>query len=296
MRTKITAWRVGIHAAFLGGLVALGCGGSQSKGEFPTRADLIDLTAAPPPTKIKVGNGVDVGAWQLTGPLPEAIDDVVEDGSTPWGRAALDAAAARPGVVLATRAMGCAARESASFLVAQGALPGRAVSRFIAGRCGVPTSYLRAGSVTLPGIPPGKSDAEVWAAMQGDVAKIAQSMGPGLSFLGVGFARSGDHAGAVLVTAERHARLERAPLVQAEGSVVLRGELLRPAAHIPQQHFHRPLAYRVTAACAELGIGRTKFYELLRDGQLRRIKLGKITLIDGHSLRSLLGGEVQTSE
>lgn len=52
------------------------------------------------------------------------------------------------------------------------------------------------------------------------------------------------------------------------------------------------LTYTVGNACALSGLGRTKIFELLRDGTLRRIKVGDRTLIGGASFRALLGAEV----
>src|SRR5262245_2126588 len=114
MRTDITARHHGIAALILPCLLSVGCSAQQARSEFPTRVELAELGASPKPARLKVGNDVDVGAWKLIGPLPDAVDDAPEDGSTPWGRAALNAAATRPGVLLATKAMGCAARESTS--------------------------------------------------------------------------------------------------------------------------------------------------------------------------------------
>lgn len=55
-----------------------------------------------------------------------------------------------------------------------------------------------------------------------------------------------------------------------------------------QQPAHA-LAFTVGAASELSGLGKTKLYELLRDGTLRRIKVGDRTLIGGDSLRALLG-------
>lgn len=49
------------------------------------------------------------------------------------------------------------------------------------------------------------------------------------------------------------------------------------------------LTFTVQAASELSGLGKTKLYELLRDGKLRRIKVGDRTLIGGDSLRALLG-------
>jgi len=51
------------------------------------------------------------------------------------------------------------------------------------------------------------------------------------------------------------------------------------------------LTFTVQAASELSGLGKTKLYELLKDGKLRRIKVGDRTLIGGDSLRALLGIE-----
>ena len=57
-----------------------------------------------------------------------------------------------------------------------------------------------------------------------------------------------------------------------------------------QQPAHA-LTFTVQSASELSGIGKTKLYELLREGKLRRIKVGDRTLIGGDSLRALLGIE-----
>jgi excisionase family DNA binding protein len=51
------------------------------------------------------------------------------------------------------------------------------------------------------------------------------------------------------------------------------------------------LAVRVRDACRVTGIGRSKLYELIKDGHLRTIKVGAITLIPMAELRKFLGLE-----
>lgn len=51
------------------------------------------------------------------------------------------------------------------------------------------------------------------------------------------------------------------------------------------------LTYTVGDACALSGLGRTKIFELLKDGTLRRVKVGDRTLIGGASFRALLGAD-----
>ena len=49
-----------------------------------------------------------------------------------------------------------------------------------------------------------------------------------------------------------------------------------------------PLTVTVASARKALGIGTTKLYELIGEGQLRTIKLGRRTLIRTDSIRALV--------
>jgi excisionase family DNA binding protein len=48
------------------------------------------------------------------------------------------------------------------------------------------------------------------------------------------------------------------------------------------------LAVSVSDACRLIGIGRTKVYELIKEGRLQTVKLGRRTVIKVDSIRSLL--------
>jgi excisionase family DNA binding protein len=50
-----------------------------------------------------------------------------------------------------------------------------------------------------------------------------------------------------------------------------------------------PLTVRVPEACRITGIGRSKLYELIRDGKIRTIKVGAMTLVPVSSLAEFLG-------
>jgi excisionase family DNA binding protein len=52
--------------------------------------------------------------------------------------------------------------------------------------------------------------------------------------------------------------------------------------------FRRPLAVRIREACRLTGIGRSKLYELIADGQIEIVKVGTITLIPIVSLEGFL--------
>ncbi len=56
----------------------------------------------------------------------------------------------------------------------------------------------------------------------------------------------------------------------------------RPQAGIP------PLTLRISEACRVTGIGRSKFYELIKDGAVEAIKVGAITLVPMSSIQALL--------
>ena len=49
------------------------------------------------------------------------------------------------------------------------------------------------------------------------------------------------------------------------------------------------LAVRIHEACRIIGIGRSKFYELIASGDIEALKVGRITLIPIEALRQFLG-------
>lgn len=49
------------------------------------------------------------------------------------------------------------------------------------------------------------------------------------------------------------------------------------------------LTVTVQAAQAAIGIGNTKFYELVAEGRIKTIKVGRRTLVRTDSLRELVG-------
>lgn len=50
-----------------------------------------------------------------------------------------------------------------------------------------------------------------------------------------------------------------------------------------------PLLVTVTDACAILGIGITTLYDLMNEGKLERIKIGRSTRIKMSSIRAFIG-------
>jgi hypothetical protein len=220
-----------VTALFL--LAGLASCGGASTGAFPSRGEIDTIAAAPLPS----GGGlddrsVDVPSWQLHGAPAEAIEVATANDPTPWGAMLASAAGARPGLVVASQAMACVAREAAAFVAERGALPAQPVRRFIAARCGAVSTDVwlssQAGSV-----PAAVQEAEIVQKWGPQVQSMVQEgLQGGSRFAGVGYARLNDRAAVVLATSQRRAHVERTPVVAANGMFVLRGELLAPAAHI----------------------------------------------------------------
>ena len=51
------------------------------------------------------------------------------------------------------------------------------------------------------------------------------------------------------------------------------------------------IATSINDAAKALGIGRTSIYQLIRDGRLDAVKLGRRTLVKTESIRRLIDGE-----
>lgn len=58
----------------------------------------------------------------------------------------------------------------------------------------------------------------------------------------------------------------------------------------------RQLTVRVREACRMTGIGRTKFYELIQEGEIEVIKVGTMTLVLMASLEAFLDARRASSE
>lgn len=60
--------------------------------------------------------------------------------------------------------------------------------------------------------------------------------------------------------------------------------------HVPQQLGAGlpPITMRISNACRITGIGRSKFYQLIKDGAVEVIKVGAITLVPMSSIQALL--------
>ena len=60
------------------------------------------------------------------------------------------------------------------------------------------------------------------------------------------------------------------------------------AGHVPQ-----PISYSIKGAMVASRLGRSTIFQLLADGRLARVKVGKRTLVPRASLEALLSGDVK---
>ncbi len=231
------------------------CGGSAGSGAFPSRTEIDAIAAAPLPSGGLDDRSVDVASWELRGPAAEAIDEATGNDPSAWGGMLAAATSAGPGLV-ASQAMGCVAREAAVFVAQKGALPAQTLRRFLAARCGAASTDVslayQAGTV-----PPAMTEADVSVQWGPQVRAMVQSgLRGGNRLAGIGFARANDHAAVLLATAPRRARLERTPIAASGGGVVLRGELLVPAAHIEAMVTSGRFGYAECAVDAAVALPR----------------------------------------
>lgn len=63
----------------------------------------------------------------------------------------------------------------------------------------------------------------------------------------------------------------------------------------PQTNETAPLAHRIPAACARLGIGHSKLYALIASGEIRSIKVGARTLIPESELVAFIAKRMEAA-
>jgi hypothetical protein len=200
---------------------------------FPTRGALTRLAAVPVPARLFEDAGKDVPTWDLSGPLPDALEEVAHQASSPWEQLLTDAAAAWPGRPLVTEAMSCVARQNAAFYLENESLPAEPLEQFIAARCGAPTSNVGVGFQGAQ-VDDRISDERIFAEFPADGKKRIQALvQTGDRYAGIFFARKHGRVVIAMASSPRKVFLQKTPLVpDAEGKVVVRGELLQAAASV----------------------------------------------------------------
>jgi len=227
--------RVWLVAAVLAAVSCAGGGpGERSRAAtqekpFPTRDELRKLGATPPPEQ-PAASVVRADAWDLAGPFPERIGEEPISDPNAWEQLLVEAASQRAGLVVASQAMRCAAREFGRFQLERGGAPDQSLHRFLLARCGA--TGMRADAATLQGdLALGSTDAAVLQQWREQArGMIEEHLGTGARAVGIWFGRRGDHAFLMLLSAERRVRIDPAsPLAGADGRIELRGEALTAA-------------------------------------------------------------------
>jgi hypothetical protein len=204
----------------------------------------------------------DLREWALSGPLPDRWDIVPRPATTPWDEVVEEVIAEKLAKdAIATESLYCVARETGRFVLTHRAKPTQHVRRFIATRCGAPTSEI-VTSFRSAEVPPNILDREIVARWRTAVASTlrAQLRGGGHYELGIWFGRE-DRT--VLVTSavlRRRARLEPLSMVPgADGSVLVKGELLEPMDRIHGLVTRGPLGFALCERDAAVAMPKFAF-------------------------------------
>jgi hypothetical protein len=207
--------------------------GTAEQAIFPSREAIAKIAAAPVPARLSDDKAKDVPAWELVGPLPDAVERAAPVDDSPWGKLFVEAVGARGEEVIATEAMRCVARENAAFYLANDARPAEVLSRFISARCGATTTLGGTSLQVVTGderIPDDKLFAQFHDRTR---QMIDKGIPAGRVEAGLAYVRKGGRAVIGLAVSPQTVRVERTPLVPgADGKVVIRGEALGPAVHL----------------------------------------------------------------
>ncbi len=238
--------RTGLAGAIVAALCAVGCapGGGQARtgaaGErpeagsaFPAPDELSAIARRPAPARIFSAREPDVAAWELKGAPGQLPDQVEHRPEGFWDGLLAAQAASRSGAVRLTEPMACLARLAGQYTLERQSPPGQRTLAFLGARCGVADPRLGYSFVTQP-LRGGESEDDVQKNMrQAAEEGIRNALGAGTLTAGIWFGREKLRAVAMLATARPMARLETLPAVPGpDGHVILRGELLRPAARV----------------------------------------------------------------
>ena len=240
------------------GCAPQGTGGSgRVAARFPSREELRKIERAPSPPRVLHNTAVEVDSWDLTGPLPEAVELAPHHDDTPWNQLLAEAAEKRQGLVYLSESMHCAAREVGLFYLDRNALPSESLRHFILSRCGAASEG--AGTAWISGeIPEGADEKQIYAKWEAQLRDlIGKQFVPGPQEAGVWFGRKGKRAVAMVTEGRREVQVERIPLVPDEaGNVVLRGELLIPAASVRALVNRGRFGYRACEVDSQVSLPR----------------------------------------
>ena len=208
-------------------------GGASSKlasepTQFPTQDVLAKIAATPVPARLFDDKAKDVPTWDLSEPLPDAMEQVPHHDDTAWGKVLAEVATAHGDAMTTTEAMNCMARQEAAFLLANEAVPAPPLADFMRARCGLPTGQVSVAYQVMTGddrIPEAKIEDQFRAPVKAMIEKWVN----GRVDVGLAYLRKNGHAVFALTLSPRSVRVERTPFVPASGgAVVIQGESLEP--------------------------------------------------------------------
>lgn len=213
-----------------------GAGNAPPPGSpFPSPQRLDDLKQTPLPERLFAQDVATVEEWTLTGPFPDVVAAVPYRDPTEWGGLLEVAAEQRAGLVVATEAMQCAAREWALFYQEHRTPPGPQLRNYMAARCSTVAPNVQFHHFE-GGVPAGASDPEIFESWRGAVASLlSDALRGGPQTAGIWYGRRDGRAIVVIASGERLVRVDPLPTAsfdevrRGDGEFVLSGELLVPA-------------------------------------------------------------------
>ena len=229
--------RVGARSAgFVGVTLVLAVAGCASTEitRFPSAQELGEIGAQPPGARVAPDDVADVERWRLAGPLPDAVLNAPHAPATPWEGLLTNIIARRAGLVLASESATCVARETGLFYLDTHGRPSDSLRQFIEGRCGIATSGVTTG-YRWGEIAETIADTQLFAQWQSDVeGDISKALAgaAGAELAGVWYGRKNGRAIVIWAVGRRLVQAERIPMIAPGGHVVIRGDLLMPAAQL----------------------------------------------------------------
>ena len=216
-------------------LLIAGCAHSakQETKRFPSTTELRQLAQKQPPKKLFSDRTQDTDTWQLTGPLPDAVDTMEHRPAGSWEQLLQQEVQRQRGRSLATESMYCVAREIGLFYAQRQAFPSQRLEQFMASRCGAALGHVSTSYLTGE-VPADSSDETVYQLWQSRVRDlVGRHFHRGQRLVGIWYGRLANKAIVLVASGERQLVLERLPFVPPpNGKLVLRGELLTAADHI----------------------------------------------------------------
>lgn len=219
MRGQLVLFLVILNVVF-----SAACGSAPPpKNQYPSRAEVMALTAGQvPEVKLKTTSKY-VERWRLSDSLPEKIGQTTRNPESIWERYIVDNLKGQ-GVSLSEE-LGCAGRETQRFVLANGQNPHESLEAFIRGRCGVTLSMFSWLGWSIER----GSEQEHFEQHKADLLKTVQELIAleKIEELSVNYSTNGSTTLLQIFYGQRHARLEpMSNRMGKDGEIVMRGEVI----------------------------------------------------------------------